>query len=154
MQILGHGLTKTVLFLTSGEILAAEGTSQIDAVRSLLARRPVLGGIFGFGLVALLGLPPFSLFSSELLMTRAEFQVGLGWVAVVAVGLMVVIFVAVVGHARHMLLGASSAEQAVPAPPRSVTAPLVGGLVVSAFIGMVAWPLDGLLQAAAKVVAP
>lgn len=153
LQILGHGLTKTVLFLTSGEILAAEGTSRIDGVRSLLARRPLLGGIFGFGLVALLGLPPFSLFSSELVMTRAEFQVGLGWVAVVAVGLMVVIFVAVVGHARHMLLGASSTE-AAPAPPRSVSAPLVGGLVVCALIGVAAWPLDGLLQAAAKVVAP
>ena len=138
LQILGHGLTKTVLFLTSGEILAAEGTSQIDAVRSLLARRPALGGIFGFGLVALLGLPPFSLFSSELLMTRAEFQVGLGWVAVVAVGLMVVIFVAVVGHARHMLLGPSSNEQVASAPPRWVTAPLVGGLVVCAIIGVAA----------------
>jgi len=154
LQILGHGLTKTVLFLTSGEILAAEGTSQIDAVRSLLARRPALGGIFGFGLVALLGLPPFSLFSSELLMTRAEFQVGLGWVAVVAVGLMVVIFVAVVGHARHMLLGPSSFEQVASAPSRWVTAPLVGGLVVCAVIGVAAWPLDGLLQAAARVVAP
>ena len=72
LQILGHGLTKTVLFLTSGEILAAEGTSQIDGVRTLLARRPVLGGVFGIGLVALLGLPPFSLFSSELLMAYAE----------------------------------------------------------------------------------
>jgi len=154
LQILGHGLTKTVLFLTSGEILAAEGTSQIDAVRSLLARRPALGGIFGFGLVALLGLPPFSLFSSELLMTRAEFQVGLGWAAVVAVGLMVVIFVAVVGHARHMLLGPTSIERAPSAPPRWVTAPLVGGLVTCAFIGVATWPLDGLLQAAAKVVAP
>jgi hydrogenase-4 component F len=87
-------------------------------------------------------------------MTRAEFQVGLGWVAVVAVGLMVVIFVAVVGHARHMLLGASSTEQAAPAPPRSITTPLVGGLAVCAFIGVFAWPLDGLLQAAARVVAP
>ncbi|MGD0883015.1 MAG: proton-conducting transporter membrane subunit [Acidimicrobiales bacterium] len=154
LQILGHGLTKTVLFLTSGEILAAEGTSQIDGVRTLLARRPVLGGVFGIGLVALLGLPPFSLFSSELLMTRAEFQVGLGWVAVVAVGLMVVIFVAVVGHARRMLLGGEVSDTPVPGPPRWVTAPLVGGLAICAFIGVAAWPLDGLLQAAAKVVAP
>ncbi|MGO9027924.1 MAG: proton-conducting transporter membrane subunit [Acidimicrobiales bacterium] len=154
LQILGHGLTKTVLFLTSGEIMAAEGTSRIDGVHTLLARRPVLGGVFGVGLVALLGLPPFSLFSSELLMTRAEFQVGLGWVAVAAVGLMVVIFVAIVGHARHMLLGPSDPSETAAPPPRWVAAPLVGGLAVCGFLGVFAWPLSGLLLAAARVVTP
>ncbi|HVB93702.1 MAG TPA: proton-conducting transporter membrane subunit, partial [Acidimicrobiales bacterium] len=152
LHILGHGLAKSVLFLTSGEIMAAEGTSQIDGVRTLLARRPALGGVFGVGLVALLGLPPFSLFSSELLMARAEFQVGLGWAAIVAIVAMVVIFVAVVGHARHMLLGPSSASEPLAPPPRWVAAPLVGGLVVCGLIGVFAWPLASLLQAAAHVV--
>jgi hydrogenase-4 component F len=134
--------------------MAAEGTSQIDGVRTLLARRPALGGVFGIGLVALLGLPPFSLFSSELLMARAEFEVGLGWAAVVAVVAMVVIFVAVVGHARHMLLGPSTSTEPLAPPPRWVAAPLVGGLVVCGLIGVFAWPLSGLLNAAAHVVTP
>jgi hydrogenase-4 component F len=153
LHILGHGLAKSVLFLTSGEIMAAEGTSQIDGVRALLARRPALGGVFGIGLVALLGLPPFSLFSSELLMARAEFEVGLGWAAVAAIIAMVVIFVAVVGHARHMLLGPSGTAVIQAPPPGWVAAPLVGGLVVCGFIGVFAWPLSGLLEAAARVVA-
>jgi hydrogenase-4 component F len=154
LHILGHGLAKSVLFLTSGEIMVAEGTSQIDGVHTLLARRPALGGLFGVGLVALLGLPPFSLFSSELLMARAEFEVGLGWAAIAAVVAMVVIFVAVVGHARHMLFGPSTAAAPLAPPPRWVAAPLVGGLVVCGFIGVFSWPLSGLLHAAAHVVAP
>jgi len=154
LHILGHGLTKSVLFLTSGEIMAAEETSRIDGVRSLLARRPALGGLFGVGLVALLGLPPFSLFASELLMARAEFQVGLGWAAVAAVAAMVVIFVAMVGHARHMLLGPATTTEALAPPPRWVAGPLVGALVVCGLIGVVAWPLSGLLHAAARVVVP
>ncbi len=128
LHILGHGLAKSVLFLTSGEIMAVEGTSQINGVRALLARRPALGGVFGIGLVALLGLPPFGVFSSELLMARAEFEVGLGWAAVAAIVAMMVIFVAVVGQARHMLLGPPGTA-AVEAPsPGWVAAPLVGGL--------------------------
>ena len=107
----------------------------------------------GVGLVAVRGLPPFSLFSSVLLMARAEFQVGLGWAAVAAVVAMVVIFVAVVGHARHMLLGPATTEALAP-PPNWVAAPLVGGLVVCGLIGVFAWPLSGLLEAAAHVVAP
>jgi len=153
LHILGHGLAKSVLFLTSGEIMAAEGTGRIDGVHALLARRPVLGGVFGTGLVALLGLPPFSLFSSELLMARAEFQVGLGWAAVAAVVAMVVIFIAVVSHARHMLLGPPASTEALPPPPRWVSAPLIVGLVLCGLIGVFAWPLSGLLQAAARVVA-
>jgi hypothetical protein len=67
---------------------------------------------------------------------------------------MVVIFVAVVGHARHMLFGPSTAAAPLAPPPRWVAAPLVGGLVVCGFIGVFSWPLSGLLHAAAHVVAP
>ena len=116
LHILGHGLAKSVLFLTSGEIMAAEGTSQIDGVRSLLARRPALGGVFGVGLLALSGFPPFSLFISELGMFRAEFEVGLGWAAAAAMVAMVVIFIAVVSHARHMLLGTGESKAADATP--------------------------------------
>ncbi|MHB1905670.1 MAG: proton-conducting transporter transmembrane domain-containing protein [Acidimicrobiales bacterium] len=153
LHILGHGIAKGVLFLASGEILLVEGTSDIDHVPALLARRPVLGGIFAFGLVALLGLPPFSLFVSELNMLRAEFQVGLGWAAGLSLVCMAVIFGAVMSHGRHMLFG-SRGTDAPSLTPALVAVPLIGGLVGCAFIGVSAWPLGDLLHAAAHVVAP
>jgi len=152
LHILGHGIAKGVLFLTSGEILLVEGTSEIEHVPALLSRRPVLGGIFAFGLVALLGFPPFSLFVSELNMLRAEFQVGLGWAAVLSLVCMAVIFGAVMTHGRHMLLGPRGTAAPVMTPAL-VAVPLIGGLVGCAFIGVSAWPLQTLLHAAAHVVA-
>jgi hydrogenase-4 component F len=133
--------------------VAAEGTSEISGIRTVIARRPTLGGTFGIGLLALLGLPPFSLFASELLMARAEFDVGLGWAAMLAIAAMVVVFVAVAGHARHMLLGTPPTGETFSAPPRWVSAPLVGALVACGLIGVLAWPLSQLLEAAAHVVA-
>jgi hydrogenase-4 component F len=153
LHILGHGLAKGVLFLTSGEILLAEGTSEIERIPALLSRRPVLGGIFAFGLVALLGFPPFSLFVSELNMLRAEFQVGLGWAAVLSLLCMAVIFGAVMSHGRHLLLGPKGSD-APAMTPALVAVPLIGGLVGCAFIGISAWPLEPLLHAAARVVSP
>lgn len=153
LHILGHGLAKAVLFLASGEILLVEGTSAIEGVPTLLARRPVLGGIFGVGLLALLGLPPFSLFVSELNMIRAEIDVGLGWVAGISLLLMAVIFAAVMAHARHLLLGSAAQGEQSSATPRIVAVPLVGALLVCAAIGLSAWPLQPLLSAAAGVVA-
>jgi hydrogenase-4 component F len=152
LHVLGHGLAKSVLFLTSGEIQATEGTSRIDGVRSLIVRRPALGGVFGFGLLASLGFPPFSLFASELGMVRAEFRVGLGWAASAAIVAMVVIFIAVVRHARNMLLGPGDSPS-VERTPRLTLAPLVSGLALCAAIGVFAWPLTDLLTAAARAVA-
>jgi hydrogenase-4 component F len=152
LHVLGHGLAKATLFLTTGEIIAAEGTSHMDGVRALLARRPALGGIFGVGLLALLGFPPFSLFASELGMIRAEFDVGLGWAAGAAVVAMLVILVAVVGNTRHMLLGGSRTSPP-DSTPRVALAPLVAGLTVCAAIGVFAWPLTSLLESAAHAVA-
>jgi hydrogenase-4 component F len=152
LHILGHGLAKGVLFLASGEVLATEGTSEIAKVPALLERRPVLGGIFGFGLLALLGFPPFSLFVSELNMARAEFQVGLGWASALSLVCMAVIFAAVMAHGRHLLLGRDDGPRRLPTVAL-VAVPLVGGLVGCAFIGLSAWPLQPLLHAAAKVVA-
>ncbi len=150
LHILGHGLAKAVLFLASGEILLVEGTSEIDKIPTLLARRPLLGGVFGFGLVALLGLPPFSLFVSELNMIRGEMAVGLGWAAGLSLLAMAVIFTAVIAHGRHLLLGGS--EQSPLATSRLVGIPLVGGLVACAVLGLSAWPLQSLLDAAARVI--
>jgi len=152
LHILGHGITKSVLFLSSGEIDHAEGTTEIAKVTSLLARRPALGGVFGVGLLSLLGLPPFALFASEFNMARAEVDAGLWWVVAVSLGCLAVIFGAFALHARQLLLGDGVADPV--AAPRSVIAPLVVALAACAAIGVVAWPLQHLLTAAAHVVAP
>jgi hydrogenase-4 component F len=153
LHILGHGLAKGVLFLASGEILLAEGTSDIEKVPALLSRRPALGGIFGAGLIALLGLPPFSLFASELNMIRAEAAAGLGWAAAIALACMAAIFAAVMTHGRHLLLGGTPPGGQPQATPRAVTVPLCAGLAACILIGVSAWPLQPLLHAAAQVVA-
>jgi len=182
LHILGHGLAKSVLFCGSGQILALEGTTQISGVRGLLARRPALAGTFALGLAALLGLPPFSLFVSELALARAAADAGLGWAVAVALVLLLVVFVAIGSHGAGMLFGRPPAMSAPPgtgpalapvptaasvssvltmtqvrpqtlAPVRSVAgvAPLVTGLVALAALGVVAWPLDQLLRAAALI---
>jgi len=183
LHILGHGLAKAVAFCGSGQILATEGTTQIADVRGLLARRPAVAGAFALAIAALLGLPPFSIFVSELALARATADAGLGWLLGVALVLLLVVFVAVGAHVARMLFGTpgeprrsephtSEADLAPAGAPaagpstagpstagrstagparRRAVAPLVAGLVVLAVIGVVAWPLDALLEAAARI---
>ena len=77
LHIANHALAKSVLFLLSGRIRDAYGTVEIAPVRGLLAAMPVTGRGFALALLALLGLPPFGLFISELMIFGAGFQRGL-----------------------------------------------------------------------------
>ncbi len=150
LHILGHGLVKGVLFLDAGEVLRVEGTTRIARLGGLLARRPALGGVLALGLAGLLGLPPFSIFVSELTMLRAEAGAGLWWVAAIVLGVLAVILAAILAHARTMLLGASETSTSSPA---SFVAPLGVALGAAVWFGLVAWPLAHLLSLAAGVVA-
>jgi hydrogenase-4 component F len=152
LHVLGHGMGKAVLFCSSGEILRTDGGSEIGAVRGLLVRKPVVGAAFGFGLLALLGLPPFSLFASELGIARAGFDEGLGWAVTLALVLTLVIFAVILGHAERMLLGEPDAEQSRDPVRRMAALPLVGGLVTLAVLGISIWPIQRLLVAAAAVI--
>lgn len=157
LHVLGHGLAKAVLFLSAGRILHITGTSRIDAVRGLLARGPLLAGCVGLGILALVGLPPFSLLASEIGIARAGFAVaGMGWVTAAAFVLMLVIAAALIGHTSRMLLGTP------PEGPGTATAParlspatavaLVGGLAVCAILGVTTGPLTTLLHDAADLL--
>lgn len=149
LHILGHGLGKAVLFCSAGQILILERTTRMDGVRGLLSRHPALAAVFGVGFLALLGLPPFSLFVSELGLARAAAADGLGWVIAVALGLLVIVFVAISAHLTPMILGSGPATGEPVGLKTAV--PLVGGLVVLAVLGVVAWPVDQLLHMASLI---
>ncbi|GAY12916.1 proton-conducting transporter membrane subunit [Pseudonocardia sp. N23] len=153
LHVLGHGLVKSVLFVGAGRILQLTGTSRIDEVGGLAVRRPVLAGCVGLGVLALVGLPPFSLFASEFGIARAGFEASLGWPTALALVLVVVIAAALVGHTGRMLLGAAPEQPLVPCPPaRSTTVAMVGGLAACATVGVVAGPLTTLIDAAAAIL--
>jgi len=67
-----------------------------------------------------LGLPPFSLFASELALARAAVATGLGWAVAAALLVLVVVFAAVTTHAARMLLGSPSGR--LPSCPASIPA--------------------------------
>ena len=150
LHILGHGLAKSVLFLGAGRILQLTGTSQIGGVRGLAARQPLLAGCLGAGVLALLGLPPFSLFASELGIARAGFTAGVGWATAAALIFMIVIAAALLNHLSRMLLGGApdgpGTATARRRLPPSTAAALIAGLLGCVALGLATGPLTALLQ--------
>jgi hydrogenase-4 component F len=155
LHMAGHGLAKTVAFLSSGHILHHHDSSRIADVRALAARMPLLAGVFGLAVLALLGFPPAALFASELGIARAGAAAGLGWVTAAGFGLALLAFAAITAHTGRMLLGPPQPASPTNNPPGftvGIALPLIVGLIGVAGLGVALGPVDDLLHAAAVVV--
>jgi hydrogenase-4 component F len=157
LHMAGHGLAKTVAFLSTGHILHRHHSSLITDVRALGTRMPLLAGLFGLSVLALLGFPPAALFASELGIARAGAAAGLTWVTTAAFVLAMVAFAAITAHTGRMLLGPPTATAPAENPPAAFTVtaaiPLIAGLAGVAALGITLGPAADLLRAAADIVA-
>ena len=160
LHVLGHGLAKSSTFVVSGRILATEGTTSTAEIRGLLARRPGVAVPFLAGMVALLGLPPFSLFFSEVAIVVAGVQRGLTWVMAVAVVLMLVVFASLARHSAAVAFGrvevtgetADDVDVPVDAASHGTRLPLIIALGATAVVAFVAGPISTILVDAAAVL--
>ncbi len=155
LYILGHGLIKATLFVLSGRILAVEGTPVIAEVRGLLLRRPGLAIPWIIAMVALLGLPPFSIFFSEVSIILAGWAAGMGLAVGIALLLLLVIFAALARLTVAMVFGTPSGIADSPAPDRSTHGPLLPvilALATAAVIVFLAGPVGAVLSRAAAAL--
>ena len=152
LHVLAHGISKTLVFLTAGQLQAAHGSTAIADVTGVLARSRLIGIAFAVGLAVLLGLPPFAMFASELSISRALANAHLGWALGVALLLVVVAFAALVRNGSRMLLGPPAPSSPAIAVPRSVAGALVTGVILSVTLGLSAGPLTQLFRTAATML--
>ena len=71
---LNHSLFKSLLFLTSGSVVYATGTRDIEHMGGLSRRMPVTSALFFVGALSIAALPPLNGFASELLIFIAFFS--------------------------------------------------------------------------------
>ncbi|HVN02670.1 MAG TPA: hydrogenase 4 subunit F [Caulobacteraceae bacterium] len=68
-----HSLTKSAIFFGVGHVAQAKGTQAIADIRGLTASHPTLGWSLVAAVLAIAGLPPFGLFTSEFLVVSSAF---------------------------------------------------------------------------------
>jgi hydrogenase-4 component F len=68
-----HSLTKSAIFFAVGHIAQVKGTQRIADMGGLTETHPVLGWTLILGVVAIAGLPPLGIFTSEFLVVSSTF---------------------------------------------------------------------------------
>ncbi len=149
-----HTVAKSLLFLCAGNVSQHFKTDLFKKIGGGVIRAmPLTGTVFLMAMLAIIGMPPFSLFQSEFLIVQAGFAGGHYLSSVLFILFGTGVFAGALLHVGGMVLG--PATQVEPAEWRhwqgAAILALAGVLVVIGF-----WlpaPLLELIRGAARVVA-
>ncbi len=148
LHTLNHAVGKSVLFISSGDVVLGYRTRDARRLHGLLGSLPLTGGVLLLGSLAILGSPPFGLFLSEFTIIRAGFASGSGWLPALLLLFLAIAFIAFARTTTGMVLGrADTSPQATYSGAERVlaVAPLVLGIGVLLLLGL--WIPSGLNQA-------
>jgi hydrogenase-4 component F len=153
LHVVNHGVTKALAFFASGTAIARYGTRDMRAMRGLLAVAPIGATLLMLAALSLAGVPPFSIFVSELLVLRAGIGPG-HWLAVaIFLAMVVIIFAGLLHHAGAMAFGKPT--DAAGREPEALS-PLLGMAMLAAIMILLGLTipasLDGLMRRATEVV--
>ena len=110
-----HSLTKSAIFFTVGHATQKAGTQLMEGIRGLIRTNPTLGWGLALGTLAILGMPPFGVFTSEFMILTTAMHT-YPWsmpFLLVALG---VAFAAIFIRMQSMVFGETSGAR-LPHPP-------------------------------------
>ena len=153
LHMVFHTIAKSLLFLCAGNVSQHFRTDLFSKIKGGVMRAmPLTGVVFLMAMLAIIGMPPFSLFQSEFLIVRAAIVGGHVLTGVLFILFGTGVFAGAIVHVGGMILGPrGDAPAAARRPWRdgSLLA-LASALVVIAF--WVPAPLLELVRQAAHVV--
>jgi hydrogenase-4 component F len=110
-----HSLTKSAIFFAVGHASQACGTQDMASIRGLIRQSPTIGWGLALGTLAILGMPPFGVFTSEfLLLTTAMHEHA--WATPFLLVSLAVAFAAIFGKVQPMVFGETNAQRQTHPP--------------------------------------
>lgn len=85
--MLMHSLAKSAIFVTVGNVIQLTGTQNMEKIRGLIKRQPMIGWTLLIATIAISGFPPFGIFTSELMLLVATIKVHPWFAALIIIGL-------------------------------------------------------------------
>lgn len=100
LHMIYHSLTKSILFLSAGNIFLKYSSTKIKNVRGVLSVLPVTGVLFIIGFLAITGVPPFGIFLTEFSIMSA----GIGSHPIVTAVALLGLGLVFAGFLKHMVV--------------------------------------------------
>jgi hydrogenase-4 component F len=127
-----HSLTKSAIFFTVGHASQKTGTQIMADIRGLIEQSPTVGWGLAIGTLAILGMPPFGVFTSEfMVLTTAMHEHS--WATPFLLVALGVAFAAIFGKVQPMVFGETTAR---PLPHSPALAPVFVHLAIVLMLGL------------------
>ncbi len=110
-----HSLTKSAIFFTVGHASQTTGTQNMDQIRGLILQSPTIGWGLAVGSLAILGMPPFGVFTSEFMMLTTAMHEHT-WATPFLLVALGIAFAAIFGKVQPMVFGETGAHRLPHAP--------------------------------------
>jgi hydrogenase-4 component F len=149
LQIVGHGLAKTLCFFAAGVTLLTTDNRDIGSVRGLIRTSPICGFFLMVGALGIAGAPPFAVFLSELTIFKAGLASGQYWVTGLLAVFIVIAFVGILFQVNHMVFGNPAMTAKTTLPGTCVAALVIVVLPVILLGVYIPGPVYDLLHLAA-----
>jgi hydrogenase-4 component F len=144
-----HSLTKSAIFFAVGHIAQVKGTQKISDIRGLTETHPLLGWGLAIGVIAIAGLPPLGIFTSEFLLVSSTFARE-PWLAVLLVFGILIAFGALLLRLQGIIFGEPSGSTA---PVEASYLPMFGHLTLVFVAGFyLPPPLEQWFQHVARLL--
>jgi hydrogenase-4 component F len=105
LHIFNHSVGKSLLFFSAGNVRENFGTLRMDRVSGMARTLPQTSAALVVGSLAIVGLPPFSLFVSEFAILSASFSQAHYLVAILFLSVLSVVFGGFTYHLLNLLCG-------------------------------------------------
>jgi hydrogenase-4 component F len=115
LHVINHSLTKVMLFMVAGNLLAVYHTKNATNVSGALQVLPVSGLLWVLGFLAITGSPPFGPFLSEFTILKAALDQGRPFVAVAYLIFLAIILAGMATPVLAMAQGTPREDIVVPA---------------------------------------
>jgi hydrogenase-4 component F len=127
-----HSLTKSAIFFTVGHASQKTGTQIMADIRGLIEQSPTVGWGLAIGTLAILGMPPFGVFTSEfMVLTTAMHEHS--WATPFLLVALGVAFAAIFGKVQPMVFGETTARRLPHSP---ALAPVFVHLAIVLMLGL------------------
>ena len=115
LHVINHSLTKVMLFMVAGNLLAVYHTKTVKNVSGALQVLPVSGLLWVLGFLAITGSPPFGPFLSEFTILKAALDQGRSFVAIAYLIFLAIIVAGMATPVLAMAQGTPDSNVVVPA---------------------------------------
>jgi hydrogenase-4 component F len=144
-----HSLTKSAIFFAVGHAAQKSGSQLMEHIRGLIKTSPTVGWGLALGTLAILGMPPFGVFTSEFLILTTAMH-SYPWTMPFLLTALGVAFAAIFGRMQLMVFGETTGKR-LPHPPALI--PVFVHLLLVLMLGLYIPPYlaDWYRQAAALI---